>query len=131
MWSTLLPLALIACGTGSENAVDPGAASAGVLTDGGLYRLTLTPEPDPPVAGDAALTILVEDPDDGAPIEGAAVEVEPWMPSMGHGVSDPPVIAEEGAGVYRATWEYSMPGTWEVVVTIDESDSLSVTYEVG
>lgn len=126
-----LVLALIGCAAPEEPA-DTGDGA--VRTDAGLYDLVLTPDPDPPVAGDAALDIAIAVVATGAALEGAAVTVEPWMTDMGHGTPEPPVVEETGGGAYRATWTYSMPGTWDVTVGVDGEagvDSATVVYDVG
>jgi hypothetical protein len=116
-FGTLHDLLLLACA-----ASDPGSVP------GGDYDVTLSPEPDPPVAGDAALSI--EATADGAPVEGAEVTVDVWMEEMGHGLSDPPVVTEEGDGVYRATFVYPMSGVWTVTVTVDDTVVIE-DFDVG
>jgi nitrogen fixation protein FixH len=103
----LLPFAavvlLLACGTGSE-------------TSEGTLQLSATIAPDPPVAGRNTLTIEVRDAQ-GQPVEGASLEVKPWMPSHGHGSTETPVVSALGEGRYRATpVTFSMPGQWEVTI---------------
>lgn len=120
---------LLAC------AADDGPASAtlsGLATDEGLYVVSVGPDPDPPVAGDAALDLAVTT--DGAAAEGLTITVEPWMPSMGHGVHDAPVVEEIGGGGYRARWVYTMPGEWEVRLDLEGpagDDTLTLTFDVG
>jgi len=61
-----------------------------------------------PVAGGPAL-----------PVADAAIHVEPWMPSMGHG-STGSVDPAPGStpGVYAGSLAFSMPGDWETPFTI-------------
>lgn len=125
---TLLSL-LLAC------APDGGPGStalSGLATDDGLYVVSVAPDPDPPVAGDAALDLDVTADDE--PAEGLLLTVEPWMPSMGHGVHDAPVVEEIGDGAYRAEWVYTMPGEWEVRLDLKGpagDDTLTLTFDVG
>jgi hypothetical protein len=98
---------------------------------GGAYHLELSPEPDPPTAGDTALTIALTA--GGEPSPGAALTLLPWMPDHGHGVSSEPEVSEQEGAVYQATWLYPMPGYWEITVTIDGDaglDEVVVAYEV-
>jgi len=102
------------------------------VTDGGLYALTLSPVPDPPVAGPAALELLVTDLD-GFAVEGAGIALDIWMPDHGHGVSQPPIVSDRGDGEYTAEWTYSMPGYWELTVEVsgpEGEDNVVVAYDV-
>lgn len=111
-------LLLLGCGP----ADDSGAtAPEGLLpTDAGRYAMRLTPEPDPFVAGET-VTLVVElfEPDGLAVVPGAEVAVTPWMPDMGHGIADPPVVTETAEGVYEAVFAFNMAGYWELTVDID------------
>ncbi len=109
-----LGFALTAC---SESV--PLAPSM-IDTEGGVYALHITPSTDAPTAGtDFSLDLMLHDAADDSLVSGATVEVEPFMPEHGHGVSDEPVVTEtETAGMYMATWQYTMPGTWEVTVHV-------------
>jgi Cu(I)/Ag(I) efflux system membrane fusion protein len=67
-----------------------------------------------------------------APIEGATVSVEVWMPAMG---SMPEMrskadVTEAGGGVYRARFELSMAGSWTATVEASAGDR-RVTAEYG
>ena len=58
----------------------------------------------------------------GAPVDGATLEVTPFMPDHGHGTSINAVVTPSGSnGEYDVTpvnmW---MPGYWEVTVDIDD-----------
>jgi hypothetical protein len=51
----------------------------------------------------------------GAPVDGLALNVLPWMPAMAHGMSLTPEITAKGGGVYEIdNLEFAMPGTWEL-----------------
>lgn len=101
-------------------------------TAGGVYSITLEPDPYPPVAGPTTLHLTVAAA--GAPVLGAVVTVVPFMPSMGHGISGEATITELGEGGYDAAWSYPMDGAWELTTTI-ESPAATDTYvaeiEVG
>lgn len=120
-------LLLVACTADGDPAEGP------VLTDAGLYRVDATPTPDPPVAGDAALHLLLSVAESDAPVTGAALAVEPWMPAMNHGIMGEVTVSETGEGHYHAEWAYSMPGWWEVTLTVDAAegvDTVTLGYEV-
>lgn len=57
---------------------------------------------------------------DGAPVTGAAIEVEGGMPEHDHGLPTRPRVTEEiGDGRYRLDGlRFHMAGEWEIVVTI-------------
>lgn len=102
-----------------------------VTTDEGLYALVVEVHPDPPQAGDVDLTVEIRS--DGAAVEGATLLIEPWMPSMGHGITEPPTIQEAGGGRYDATFVINMPGTWELRLSVDGPagpDETVLVYEV-
>jgi hypothetical protein len=52
------------------------------------------------------------------PVEDAAMHLEPWMPSMGHGSPGSVDPAHGTLGRYAGELSFSMPGTWETTVTI-------------
>ena len=102
----LLALALLLAACGTEEA----PASSGTL------HIEARPDPDPPRVGQNALELHVTDAD-GNPVAGAAVTVDTFMPSMGHGSTEQPQIADEGGGTYRASpLTFHMVGTWQVTV---------------
>ena len=52
-------------------------------------------------------------------VAGATISVAPWMPSMGHGVMEKPVVNEKGGGLYNlSNVVFSMTGDWELRVDI-------------
>jgi protein SCO1/2 len=68
--------------------------------------------------GENSLNLMVRN-KDGSPVTGAGVTVTPWMPDMGHGVFQKPLIIELGAGMYRVEKIYFiMPGRWQLRVDL-------------
>lgn len=112
--SLLLAAGLVACAPADDHP-DAGA----ITSDAGLYEILYAATPDPPVAGDTELALFLEEAETGDPVVGAGLEVEPWMPSMNHGITGEVEVTELGDGDYVAAWAYSMPGYWEVTVDID------------
>jgi hypothetical protein len=56
------------------------------------------------------------------PVADAAIHVEPWMPSMGHGSSgsvDP--VPGPVPGVYAGSLSFSMPGDWETPLVVSRA----------
>lgn len=52
---------------------------------------------------------------DGLAVDGATLEVEPWMATHGHGVSTSPTVEEVEAGHFELKEVLlSMPGRWEI-----------------
>ncbi len=99
-----------------------GACAGGGLTNQGpsedrLYLVDVRFNPDPPIAGDVVMTVTLTDPDD-APVTGATLTAAPFHPSMGHGISDDPVVTEGDGGEYAVAFAFSMPGEWDIPITI-------------
>lgn len=121
----LLASFLLGCFGGTAGGKDTGAGedlADGVVMDGGLFVLALTPDPDPPVTGQNTLHLRVSHGDDRTPVAGATLEIVPFMPEMGHGIQGEPDISELGDGAYDAEWSYPMSGKWEVAVTVSADD---------
>lgn len=52
---------------------------------------------------------------DGLAVDGATLEVEPWMATHGHGVSTSPTVEEVELGHFELKEVlFSMPGRWEI-----------------
>lgn len=78
-------------------------------------------DPDPPVAGeDITATLHLMWADDGGDVTDADVVVTPWMPAHGHGIDTEVSVSELGEGEYEAGFIFSMPGTWELQVDVDD-----------
>ena len=55
----------------------------------------------------------------GGDVAQADLTVTPWMPSMGHGVMEKPLITERGGGLYSVdNVVLSMTGNWQIKVKI-------------
>jgi hypothetical protein len=65
-----------------------------------------------------SLGIIVHDKND-KDIPGAEVTITPWMPAMGHGVMEKPVVMERGGGLYSVSnVVLSMTGHWQLQVAV-------------
>ena len=71
-----------------------------------------------------ALHEIVPGASTASPVRDAAIHVEPFMPSMGHGSTgsvDPVVTGTPG--VYAGALSFSMPGDWETTFTVSRGGS--------
>lgn len=89
------------------------------LTDNGLFSVEMLIKDNELATGMNAVDIIIHDQQD-RDVVGADVTVTPWMPAMGHGVFEKPVITERGGGLYAVeNIMLSMGGHWEVRIGIE------------
>lgn len=88
------------------------------LTDNNLYSLELV-IPDKHLSmGVNAIEIIVHHAK-GGDVAQAELTVTPWMPGMGHGVMQKPVVTERGGGLYSVdNVVLSMTGHWQLKVKV-------------
>ncbi len=102
-------------------------------TDAGYFIVKLRADPSPPVVGTNTLTVAVRDGRSHAAVEGAVLEVVPWMTLHGHGSSKKARVEEIGKGEYEVDNVYfTMEGDWDVLITVhkgDIKDTASVTFK--
>jgi hypothetical protein len=125
----LASLFLVSCGGGAEESSQGFADLETVTTTGGL-TIVVRASPSPVVRGVDSFELTVKD---GAqPIEGLALEVEPWMASHNHGASVVPEVSALGQGKYLVkNVSLFMPGRWELrthltAAKIDDHASIAV-----
>jgi hypothetical protein len=108
----------------------PAATYASVSTDTGAHRVDVRTSPSqPPVRGEVSVELVITDAN-GAPVDGLALDVVPWMPAMGHGTSVTPNVVAEGGGAYRVqSVDMFMPGTWQLRVSF-AGEHLMTTFDV-
>jgi YtkA-like len=110
----------------------PEAALSTLTSDDGAFTVEVRTAPDqPPSRGVDAVEYRIAK--GGAPAEGLAIEVVPWMPEMGHGASVAPVVTAEGGGRYLiSNLEFFMPGEWELRTTITgpSEDSAAPVFQI-
>lgn len=118
----LLPLCLSACGDPAKDA------------DSGTLTVRARTEAAAPALGENVLLVTVDDAS-GAPVSGARVTVESWMPAHGHGSPDDAIVTETSPGHYRAApVTLHMPGTWEITVRAEsaaEFGEIRLDWEIG
>ena len=111
----------------------PAAPLTTLATEAGALDLAVRTSPSqPPARGVNRVEYTVTDAS-GAPVTGLAVDVEPWMPAMGHGASVKPSFEEQGQGRYVAREvDLFMPGRWELRTTLSGpvSDRATIVFDV-
>ncbi len=77
------------------------------------------------------MTLSITDARTSSPIDGAAVEVIPWMTMHGHGSPKKPSVKSLGSGRYKVeNIFYTMEGDWDLMVNIQRkgvSDTATFT----
>jgi len=92
------------------------------LTDNNLYSLELVIPDKHLMMGVNTIEIIVHHAT-GGDVAQADLTVTPWMPSMGHGVLQKPVVTERGGGLYSVdNVVLSMTGHWQLQVKVAKDD---------
>jgi protein SCO1 len=87
-------------------------------SDKGTFNLEMTVRGNRLKNGPNALDIKVRDLS-GKEVRGAELTVTPWMPQMGHGVWEKPVVTEQAGGNYHVeNVTIIMSGRWDLKVTV-------------
>ena len=100
------------------------------MTDSGLYSVEMVIKDKDLKVGVNTLDIIVHDKSD-KDVAGAEIKVVPWMPEMGHGVFEKPVVKERGGGTYSVeNIILIMEGRWELKLKIKKNNTEdSVIFE--
>jgi len=131
----LFPLLLAACGGSSTDSSKDDSDDTGTyviereaLTDGGSWRVSYEPIPDPiPPTDNFELLLTVSDPGTEAGVTGAEVGVVAGMPEHNHFMNTTAVVTEIGDGSYGVTgMQFHMSGHWRIDVTV-ASEGVSET----
>lgn len=105
-----------------ETRADPYVAN---MAKTGMQGVTVTlanAEPAPPAMADNVWDFSVTD-STGAPVVGANITVQPFMPDHGHPSPRQSIVTEMGNGVYHVDpVNFSMRGYWEVRTQIQAGD---------
>jgi hypothetical protein len=92
------------------------------VTEKGMYSIEMVVKEHELVTGINEIDVIVHEKDDKDAV-GAEVTVTPWMPEMGHGVFEDPVITERGGGLYSVeNIILIMGGHWELRVKVKTDD---------
>lgn len=103
-------------------------------TEKGAFGLEMTVRGKELKNGPNALDIMVRD-KAGKAVEGADLTITPWMPDMGHGVWEKPVVKERGGGNYHVgNVMIIMGGRWDLRVTVkkgEQEDRAVFSFDVA
>ncbi|WP_426745460.1 FixH family protein [Myxococcus faecalis] len=100
----------------------------------GRWHIKVLASSDKLKRGPQRFTVRVTDSATGKPMSKGTLHVEPWMPSMGHGISETPRVTPQGEGLFEVTdLDLFMPGTWELRFTLEgpTQDTAKVTLKLG
>ena len=115
------PLRASAAASPGEHQVQAAQYQSGILvekTENNTFRLELTVGGGRLEPGPNVLDLIVRD-KAGLGVEGAEITVTPWMPTMGHGVWDKPLVTERGGGKYHVeNVKIIMAGRWDLRVMV-------------
>jgi YtkA-like len=143
--ATLAGAMALGCGTSSTDGgggpvTFPTAALTTLQSAEGALRIEVRSAPDePPARGIDSIEYTItaggtaDAADGGAPVDGLAITVVPWMPDMGHGASVTPTVTATGGGRYVVSdVELFMPGKWELRTTIagPAEDSVTPSFQI-
>ena len=149
-WMTLPLLVLpLGCGAPQTGTVDETAtetevgcstdprglsplAGASVASLDGTVRVTVeSVDPAVPARGNNFWVVQVAD-GAGAPLEGATISIQPFMPDHGHGSPSPASAEPLGGGRYQLSpLNFSMPGLWELRLGITPAGGARVAVTLG
>jgi hypothetical protein len=127
---TIILSALTASGGEKPAITKHYADSLLQFTERGLFGVELLIKGAHPKVGTNTMQIILHDKYDGD-VPGAEITVTPWMPSLGHGVFERPVVTERGGGLYTIdNIQFDMGGLWELMIGVKKDDqSDRVTFE--
>ena len=124
-------LALLIPSVGLAHHTDPPSAGSYTkhyeqslfkVTEKGLFSVEMVIKEKELKVGVNTLDIIVHDKSD-KDVASAIVTVTPWMPEMGHGVFEKPVVMERGGGLYSIeNIILIMGGRWELKIKIRKGD---------
>ena len=104
------------------------------MTANGLYSVKIVIKDQALNVGVNTFDIIVRD-KNGKEVTDAEINVVPWMPEMGHGVFDKPVVKEKGGGTYSVdNVVLIMEGRWEMRLKIKKDnaeDNVTFAFPVG
>jgi Cu(I)/Ag(I) efflux system membrane fusion protein len=131
--AVLVALSLFLFASCQNRSGAEGAGTASMQAVGEL-KIGVTNTPDPPHAGDNALTIVVRDAA-GKPARGASLDAMISMPGMGAmpRMESRGKVKEVKPGVYRAEYGLAMNGEWDVNVRVrpKQGDAVEAAYRLS
>jgi len=113
---------MLLCSVSAHAASPKAAPQLSQPTEKGHFTLRLELKGAELKNGVNAMELTVRD-REGKSVEGAAITVVPWMPTMGHGVWEKPVVTDRGAGNYRVeNVVVIMSGRWDLKIDVRKGD---------
>jgi putative copper export protein len=104
------------------------------MTDHGLYSVKIVMKDKNMKVGVNTFDIILRDKTD-KDVGGAEITVVPWMPEMGHGVFEKPIVKERGGGTYSVeNVILIMEGSWVLRLKIkknNEEDNVTFGIHVA
>lgn len=88
-------------------------------TERGAFRVKLAYEGETLQKGRNEVRIHIDD-SNGKSVEGAVIEITPWMPEHNHGTTWTPGITDKNNGEYQAVIPLFMGGHWEFRLKISK-----------
>ena len=83
------------------------------MSEKGLFQIKLSAKGQLLKYGRNDVAVFLMD-EKGTAVEGAKIEITPWMPEHNHGTMWPPKVTEKGKGLYQAIIPLTMGGHWEL-----------------
>ncbi|MHA7627314.1 FixH family protein [Corallococcus sp. M7] len=134
-----LLMGMLLLGATPSVAPDAGQVSAAtsvgtVASASGRLRVEVLSSTTPLRRGVQTFQVRITDAASGKPVSGVVLSVHPWMPAMGHGISDVPRVTAREPGSFEVSdTDLFMPGVWELRFTLKGTveDSATVTLKLG
>ncbi len=132
---TLLLACISLLGAVPELQRDAGSSQYIHVQDGstssGLHRLEVWAPVVPLKRGIQNLRVRLVKIDSGQLAKGCRLSLQPWMPDMGHGIEDVPVVIERSTGQFEINGlDLFMPGKWELRFQVTGCETSNVTLVV-
>ncbi|MET0404036.1 MAG: FixH family protein [Cystobacter sp.] len=95
------------------------APVASVTSASGRLRVEVLAPAVPLRRGPQRFVVRVSEVAGGQPVQGLTLSVQPWMTSMGHGISESPRVTPLGPGRFEVSGlDLFMPGAWELRLSL-------------
>ncbi|QSQ13161.1 FixH family protein [Myxococcus landrumensis] len=105
--------------TGTAARAPRSAPVATVTSTSGRLRIDVMTDALPLRRGPRSFLIRVTESTTGKPVPGLRLAVQPWMPTMGHGLDEPVRITARGDSDFEISdLDLFMPGAWELRLTL-------------
>lgn len=106
----------------TEKASTLATPVTSVTSTSGRLRIEVLAAAVPLRRGPQRLRIRVTEVATGKPIPSLALALQPWMPTMGHGLDSPARITPQGTSDFEISeLDLFMPGAWELRLTLSGS----------